>query len=418
MTENIEIQEPIDKGDLSGPEKRILVLTCVCHFLTHMFVLVFPAVTMPIVNSLGMPIEDVIKLSFFMYLLYGLGALPAGYIVDRWQAKKMLIIGVVLMGTGLTLAGLFASPTMIPAGLTLVGIGASIYHPAGLALISRTIRRRGYALGINGVWGNLGIASAPLLTGILTWAFSWQSAFVILGLSAIALTLAIGTIRIDETVTAYERRKGDNNNQYLKYYVVLCVALVFAGIAYRGNMVLLPAYLELKADFFKELIGSFAFVKTQGTSTLAATLLTSLVLVVGMFGQILGGRVADRYDLRYAYLAFHGLGVPFLLAMAFTTDYLLAICAALYILFSLGMQPIENSLIAAFTPTRWRSTGFAVKFILNFGIGSTVVYMIGYVKTRHTLETVYVFLAGVALLLVLSIVWLIVFSRRVPKVTN
>jgi MFS family permease len=330
----------------------------------------------------------------------------------------MLMIGVVLMGAGLTLSGLFASPAVIPAGLTLVGIGASIYHPAGLALISRTIRKRGYALGINGVWGNLGIASAPLLTGVLTWAFSWQAAFVILGLSAIVLTLALGMIRIDETITAYERRKGGANNEYLKYYVVLCVALVFAGIAYRGNMVLLPAYFELKADFFSHLIESVSFVKTQGTSTLAATLLTSLVLVVGMFGQILGGWAADRFDLRYAYLAFQGLAVPFLLAMAFTTDYLLAICAAVYILFSLGMQPIENSLIAAFTPTRWRSTGFAVKFILNFGIGSTVVYMIGFVKTRYTLETVYVFLAGVALLLVLSIIGLIVASRRVPEVRN
>jgi MFS family permease len=418
MSDTINTHQPADKGALNGSEKRILALTCVCHYLTHMFVLVFPAVTMPIVHSLGIPLEDVIKMSFFMYLLYGLGALPAGYIVDRWQAKRMLMIGVVLMGAGLTLSGLFASPTVIPAGLTLVGIGASIYHPAGLALISRTIRKRGYALGINGVWGNLGIASAPLLTGVLTWAFSWQAAFVILGLSAIVLTLALGMIRIDETITAYERRKGGANNEYLKYYVVLCVALVFAGIAYRGNMVLLPAYFELKADFFSHLIESVSFVKTQGTSTLAATLLTSLVLVVGMFGQILGGWAADRFDLRYAYLAFQGLAVPFLLAMAFTTDYLLAICAAVYILFSLGMQPIENSLIAAFTPTRWRSTGFAVKFILNFGIGSTVVYMIGFVKTRYTLETVYVFLAGVALLLVLSIIGLIVASRRVPEVRN
>ena len=418
MSEHIRTQEQTGNGDLSGPEKRILAITCVCHFLTHMFVLVFPAATIPIVNSLGMPIEDVIKLSFFMYLLYGLGALPAGYIVDRWQAKRMLLIGVVLMGAGLVLSGLFASQRMIPVGLTLVGIGASIYHPAGLALISRTIRRRGYALGINGVWGNLGIAAAPLLTGILTWVFNWQAAFVILGLLAIVLTFALGMIRVDETVTAYERRKSDNNKGYLKYYVVLCVALVFAGIVYRGNMVLLPAYLELKAGFFKDFFDSFSFIKTQGTSTLAATLLTSLVLVVGMFGQILGGRVADKYDLRYAYLAFHGLGVPFLLAMAFTTDYLLAFCAAMYVLFSLGMQPIENSLIAAFTPTRWRSTGFAVKFILNFGIGSTVVYMIGFVKTRHTLETVYVFLAGVAFLLVLSIIGLIVFSRRVPEIRN
>jgi len=125
----------------SPQEKRILLLTSPCHFLTHMFVLVFPAATMPIAATLDMPLEDVVKLSFFMYLLYGVGALPAGYIVDRWQARRMILYGVYAMGTGLFLAGLFPSPHMIAASLLLVGVGASIYHPAGIALISRTVER-------------------------------------------------------------------------------------------------------------------------------------------------------------------------------------------------------------------------------------------------------------------------------------
>ena len=404
--------------DLSPDEKRILLLTSPCHFLTHMFILVFPAATMPIVNALGMPLENVVRLSFLMYLVYGVGALPAGYIADRWQARRLIIYGVYAMGTGLFLAGLFPSPGPMTASLLLVGIGASIYHPAGLALISRTVERRGHALAINGVFGNFGIAAAPLVTGILTWLFSWQTAFMILGAAGVLTGAVLGRIRVDETIRRRSETVVGTDEELAKYFIILCVGLVFAGLAYRGNMVLLPAYLELKTSFFRSLLESLSFIKTQGAATLAATILASVVSVMGVFGQLMGGKLADRFDLRRAYLAVHAMSLPFILAMAFTTDYLLVVCAGFYVMFSLGMQPIENSLIASLTPPRWRSTSFAIKFILNFGLGAAVVYMIGFVKTRSSLEGVYVFLAAITLLLVLCVIGLNLASRSIRDIRN
>jgi len=403
----------------SSDEKRILLVTCPAHFFCHFFVLVFPAVTMPMVATLGMPIEDVVKLSFVMYLCFGLFALPVGLVVDRWQAKGMIVIGTLLEGIGLMVAGLFPRPEVMVVALGVVGIGASVYHPAGLALISRTIRQRGYALGFNGVFGNLGIASAPLITGILTWLTSWQTTFVILGAVAIVAGLGFLGIRVNEkSVEATRTPTGAGGGELVKYYLILCVALVFAGIAYRGNMLLLPAYIELKTTFFHTLISAFDFIKTHGTATLAATVLTSVVLLTGIFGQMFGGKLADRMDLRRAYLLIHACSFPFILAMGFTTNFALAVCAAAYVFFSLGMQPVENSLIAALTPERWRSTSFAVKFILNFGIGSSVIYIIGPIKRAYSLETVYLFLAGATLLLVGAIVALVVSSRRLGAVRN
>lgn len=415
MTSPIIEKKPRD--GLSGAEKRVLLLTSPCHFLTHMFILVFPAVTMPIVATTGMPLEQVVRLSFLMYLAYGMGALPAGYLTDRWEARRLLIGGVYAMGLGLALVGLFPVPALIPVWLMIVGLGASIYHPAGLALISHTVEKRGYALGLNGIFGNLGIAFAPLITGVLTWLFSWQWACTILGLSSVVTGFLLSLVRIDETLHPSHARRGDGDPSYRIYFVILGVALVFGGLAYRGNTVLLPAYLELKTTFFARLIEALPFERS-GTATLGATLLTSVVFFFGIFGQILGGKLADRYDLRYAYLAVQAAAVPFLIAMAFTTDYLLAFCAAIYALFSLGMQPIENSLIAALTPASWRSRGFAVKFILTFGVGSLAVYLVGIIKTAYSLEAVYVFLGAVALALVLSIMGLIIASRRVPHIRN
>jgi MFS family permease len=407
-----------DDRRLSSPEKRILVVTCTTHFMSHMLILVFPAVAMPLIGSLGLPLEEVVKLSFLMYLLYGLCALPVGLIVDRWQAKSMLVIAQFLMGTGLILGGMFPRASVLPFTLALVGIGASVYHPAGLSLISRTIRRRGYALGVNGVFGNMGIAAAPLLTGILTWLLSWQSSFIILGIASILVAFILGMLRIDETLRPEFEGAAKPGLNYTRYFIILCLAMMCGGLSYRGNTLLLPAYLELKTTFFLRVIETFSFIKTQGTATLAATILTSLIFLTGIFGQMTGGRLADRYDLRRSYLFMQGMSVPFLLLMAFLTDYPLALCAAAYIFFSLGIQPIENSLIAVFTPVRWRSTSFAVKFIVNFGIGSSVVYLIGAVKRIYSLETVYIFLAGIAGLLVLCALTLLISSRRLGEVRN
>jgi MFS family permease len=408
----------LTQNGFNAAERNILLLTCPCHFLTHFFILVFPAITMPMVATFGMPIEEVVKLSFLMYLVYGLGALPAGLIVDHWQAKGMLVIGLLLMGGGLFLAGAFPRPGAMAALLGIVGAGASVYHPAGLALISRTVQRRGYAMGINGVFGNLGIAAAPLLTGVLTWLFSWQETLLILGAVGIVTGVLLAAVPVDESITRTRTEIKNGNADPVRYFLILCVCLMLAGFAYRGNMLLLPAYLELRTTFFRELIEMFSFIKTQGSATLAATALTSLVLLTGIFGQIMGGKLADRMDLRRAYLLVHGASLPFIFLMAFATDYGLAVCAALYVFFSLGMQPVENSLIAALTPRRWRSTSYAVKFILNFGVGSTAVYLIGPVKQAYSLETVYVFLSGATLLLVAGIVVLSLASRNVASIRN
>lgn len=399
-------------------ERRILVFSSVCHFLSHMLILVFPAVAMPLVLSFDMSLEEVIRISFLMYLAYGICALPVGFIVNSWEARKMLLLGLAGMGLGLMLAGAASGPRAMAASLVLVGMGASVYHPAGLALISHTVQKRGRALAVNGVFGSLGIACAPLGAGILTWALGWRLALVILGGISIAAAGILSFMKMNEHIRRRDIEQSSSTNDRMRYFIVLCIALVLGGIAYRGNIVLLPTYLELKSTFFHNIISSFAFIPIQGTKTLAATILSSFILLTGIFGQMLGGRLADRHDLRYAYLFVHAMSLPFLLAMAFTSDYLLAVCAAGYAFFNFGSQPIENSLIAVFTPSRWRSTSFAVKFILNFGIGSSVVYLIGMIKKAYSLETVYVFLAGAALLLTLSILTLIMVSRKTGAVRN
>jgi MFS family permease len=403
--------------EFSDEEHRILAVTCPGHFFTHFFTLAFPAIAIPLTATFGMPLEDVVRLSFWMYLLFGVLALPVGLMADRWRAKPMLTAGIALMGAGLIVAGAFPSPRVMRLALAGVGVGASVYHPAGIALISHTVRLRGLALGVNGVFGSLGIALAPLVTGLLTWAFGWQVALGVLGAIGLLTATVVHRLHVDETIRPRTSRSTPGPEMF-RYFLILCVALILGGMAYRGNMLLLPAYMELQTTFLARLLEHLPLPAARGTATLAATTLASVVLFAGLFGQIVGGRLADRMDLRRAYLLFHGMSFPFILAMAFTGEGTLVACAAIYGFFSFGMQPVENSLIAAITPERWRSTSYAVKFVLNFGVGATVVELIGPIKRAYSLEMVYAFLAGVVFLLVLAVVALMAASRRVPEIRN
>jgi len=408
-------------SEFSPEEHRILLITCPGHFFTHFFTLAFPAIAIPLTTAFAMPLEDVVRLSFWMYLLYGVLALPFGLAADRWRAKPMLVFGIALMGAGLVVAGSFPRPAVLATAMAFVGVGASIYHPAGLALISRTVRQRGVAMGVNGVFGNLGIALAPLITGFLSWVFGWQAALIVMGAAGIVTAAWLQTFHVDESIRPEAKpvaHDGVPPRDMARYFAILCVALVLGGIAYRGNMLLLPAYLEINTTFLANLLDRLPFSRGHSTATFAATVLSSVVLFGGLFGQIVGGRLADRMELRRAYLLFHAASFPFILAMAFTGNAVLVACAVGYEFFSLGMQPIENSLIAGMTPDRWRSTSYAVKFMLTFGVGAFAVQLIAPIKQSYSLEMVYVFLAAVVFLLVSSIAALIVASRKIPAVRN
>jgi MFS family permease len=404
--------EPLE---LYTNERRILVFTSAAHFLTHFFVLVFPALVMPISRDLSLEPARVIPLSFPMYLCYGILAIPWGYLSDRVGPRWMMGAGLLVSGTGFLAAGLAGSAAGLALALGVVGAGCSAYHPSGLALLSKGMRGRGRALGINGLWGNCGIASAPLAAGALSYALGWQSALLAFGFAGVALGLlcfavpfSVGSDDLQKG-TVVERRRA------VSYFLILCAVMVFSGLMYRGYTIILPTFFEAKLPAFSlfEPDARNAARLSADAETLAATLITCGIYLVGMVGQLLGGRMADRHDLGRAYLAFFASALPFLLLMRFLEGSLLVPVAAGFVLFSLGMQPIENSLVAVLTPPRWRSVSYGIKFTLVFGAGSFAVYLVSFTDGRFGLDAVIVLLAALLVGVIAMIGILLLASRGV-----
>jgi MFS family permease len=395
-----------------------MTFTFSAHFLFHFYEIAFPAMAVPLMLSLKLPLEEVLKLGFLMYLLFGITSLPWGMFADRFGNRLSLIIFFFGCSAGAFLTAFAETSGGIVLSLAVIGFFAGIYHPAGMGLISIGMRNRGMALGINGTAGSIGLAAAPFITGLLNWLVGWRMSYTLIGVFGIIWGLLLVACRIDETpVREEDVRATAFSREDLRRFLILGLIIALGGLAYRINIVVLPAYLEFKAGFFGDLLRNVGNFREEGISTVAATMLTSIIYIIGLFGQLAGGRLSDRLDLKWLYLGFYAVSFPFVLLMALFGNQVLALAASVYVFFAIGTQPIENSLIAKFTPARRRSTGYGITSVLVFGVGALGIYAVALVKNIWSLEAVYL-LSGGLILAILAAIGVFIYVLRGQPVRN
>ena len=390
-------------------ESRILIATCYGHFMSHFNMLVFPAVVLPLAGRLKMDMAYILDLSFWMYCLFGITALPWGMIADRWGSKSLFLIYYLGAGcSGLAAAVWIDHPSRFSMALAMIGLFSGIYHPIGLGMISKEIKRVSLGMAYNGMFGNLGLATAPLLTGVVNWLWGPSAAYLCLGvLNLLGVGLIVVLPRME--VHRSESKSSGDGNGLLIAFLILLVAMMLGGVVYRGATVILPAYFELKNQAIFQWLSSVA---GSGLSeNLVATTSVSFIYIVGMLGQYAGGRTAERFDLRICYLIFHAITIPAAFLMALAVDLPLVFLALIYFFFLLGMQPIENTLVAKFTPKKFHHSAYGSKFVLTFGVGALSVKMIKAIETAYSIEAVFYALGLTSIILVGVIVVLLYKTR-------
>src|SRR5438067_815779 len=158
-----------------------LGFSSVGHFFAHLLMLLYPTVLLVLEGRWGMSYGDLLSLSLGGFVLFGLGALPAGWLGDRWSAEGMMVVFFIGTGGAAIVTGLTDGPVALALGLAAIGLFGSIYHPVGTAWLVRNARNRGRALGINGIAGSIGLAAGAFVAGALTQAIGWRAAFIIPG---------------------------------------------------------------------------------------------------------------------------------------------------------------------------------------------------------------------------------------------
>ena len=343
-------------------------LASVAHTYSHLFVLLYATVVLALEREWGLGYDYLFALSIPSTVMFGLGALPAGWLGDRWSAAGMIAIFFFGVGASSVLTGLASGPIGIAVGLTLLGAFASIYHPVGIPWLVKHAVNRGRALGINGVFGSAGTAVAAIVAGALIDFFGWRAAFVVPGIVALATGVVFvycqwrGLIR--ETEVDAAPQPAQSQGDIKRVFAVLAITVVCVGLIYQCTSFALP-------KIFEERLSGFT-----GEGVLGIAGLVTLSYAIGGLTQLIGGELADRFSLKTVYIACQALQVPVLVLALMLYGPVLVPAATLMIALNVAGQPAENSLLARYTPPAWRSRVFGFKFVLTLGVGAIGVSLI------------------------------------------
>jgi len=387
---------------MNRDEKVLVALTSCSHALTHAYLLIFPAVLLLLKEEFGMGYLGLGVISTIMTFSYGLGALPGGLIYNRFGAKKLYLVCFVgSAGASLLVA---ASPNffLFTSGLALLGALGSVYHPMVNSLITSKVKEYGVALGIHGATGNIGMASAPFIAGLIASRWGWRWVFVCFTIPAIALS--IWSLFVDMSVKEEAKpgpseagvspgpaQKTKNFWMFFSFPLVLLYLLNWLqSFSLQGAVTFLPTYMAQYTSFQ---ILSWDSVAVGG-------MLSGLALFTGVFGQYTGGVLGEKPKLERNLLIMTVTAFPFVLSMAFVKDASLLIMALIFFFFIVSLQPMMNVLLARCTTLDMRGTAFGIYFFAAFGVGSLASSFSGYIAQRFGLPWVFLGLSGSVLVLI------------------
>ncbi|MBF0168592.1 MAG: MFS transporter [Alphaproteobacteria bacterium] len=382
-----------------------LAYSCVGHVFAHLFEPIFFVVALILPKVMGLPYEDALMLVIAGKLLYGILAPLAGWFGDRWSSTGMMQVYFLGLGLAAIATGFANTPFELGLGLAALGFFGSIYHPVGTAWLVRNATNRGKALGLNGIFGGLGAALGGIVAGALTDVISWRAAFIVPGIVVIlvgllfALSLKRGhVIEIKEDL---KPQAPPSRGETLHVGLVMTLTMLCTGLIYQVTQPALPKLFEARLG---DLLGD-GLLGVGGMVTLVYT-------VAGLF-QVVAGHWADRYPLRYVYAGVYLAQVPLLLAAAWVGGLPLVLVALVMVSMNLAGIPAENSLLARYTPARWRGTAFGLKFVLSFGISGLGVPLMAFIL-KSTGEFVWVFVL-LSVMAVIVVAASLMLPREAPR---
>jgi MFS family permease len=415
-------------------DRSIVALVMLAHGMVHTYEL-----SIPIFVSIWLTEFDVVNLGLTQfevtaatlglvvtagYGLFGLGALPGGVLVDRIGSRRLISVCLFGMAGSFVLLGLSPNLLVVTLALLCWGAAASVYHPAGLALISKGVDERGTGFAYHGIAGNVGIGLGPLLTAVLLMFLDWTTVAMLLSLPALGAaayalraqfdeTAAVdagsgGSSKADAGVDSLAEFVSESKRLVAGGFVVVFLVVMSSGLYYRGVLTFLPDLLSGLDQFaavplatllpagISDLLGVEA---GSGRTLQPERYFYSGLLMVGVLGQYAGGKLTDRVPLEWGLVgAFGGLAVLAVLFLPVASAGLAPLLVFGAVLgFSLFViQPFYQATVAEYTPPGTRGLSYGFTYLGVFGVGALGGALAGAILTYATPAVLFTVLAGIA----------------------
>jgi MFS family permease len=351
---------------------RVIFFVNAAHFIDHYAMLIFAAAVIIMGPALGMAYSELLPYATPGFIAFGAGSLLTGWLGDRWSRRHMMVIFFAGIGASMIAVGFVRTPLELGAALLSIGIFASIYHPVGTAMIVSYADRLGREMGLNGVWGNLGVASSALVTGVIGQYFGWRFAFIIPGIVTILIGVAFAL------TVAHEDRKGAKQaaaqarvakQDMWRVIAALLIVVIAISTTFNAVTVALPKlFAERLADF------------TRSPALLGV--IAACVYVFGAMTQYTIGKLLDRHSLKTVALPLSFMLAPFLYLAATLSNWPLILVSIGIVMSAFGQVTVNDAMVGKYTSEEWRSRAYAVRYFVGFTAAGASVGLVAWLYER------------------------------------
>ncbi len=384
-----------------SPATRQVCFINAAHSFTHYGLLVLATAVLAMTQqdsaAFGSDYGPILALGTAMFVLYGLGALPMGWLADRFGRKAMMAAFFLGSGLGMTLAGFVSGPWGLVMALGFMGCFSAIYHPIGTAIIAEAGGDRvGRAMGINGVFGNLGVALAPVITAFLAAHFGWRYAFIMPGL----VCMAVGLLYLREPPFDAEK-SGVQTRPFpvippdvVRRAVISLLAIAtVSGLVFNAYTLLLPKLMQ------ERLAGNPDLLPVVG-------LLAFLATICGGVTQYTVGQMIDRKTLKSVFMPLAIVQVPGLLALSFLDGWAVLPISAMVAAAIFGQVTVNETMTARYVAPPLRAKLYSIRFTVGFLGAALASPLIAFLhEATGNLALAMVVLAGVASVTLACAMW-------------
>lgn len=345
-------------------------------------------------EEFNMSYAEIGVLASVLAFLFGLNAIPAGFLSDRISSRKIAGVSVLLCGVAALLVSIAWSRAVLTLFFIIMGIGAGLYHPSGISLVSKAFERnRAKAMGIHGAVGNIGQAITPIITGFLVspeavplYVFSisglglgWRTTWAIWAVPGILVAgIIFFLVKFKEEpvkeVPAKHMLKDmakipfDNKN-----IAILLILTSLQGLYFNGLVYFLPTIIQ----------------EVKLAPLLIAGLLIGLKEGMGSIGQAAGGWAGDKYSKRNLLIIINAISASALVWFFFAQNAAsIAVSVAILGISVYAFQPVQNSLIAENIPVDLRGRAYGLSFFTSYGIGGLAPLFAGVVAQIFSISAV------------------------------
>ncbi len=316
------------------------------HFIDHYSMLIFAAAIIVMGPALGMAYSELLPYATPGFVAFGAGSLLTGWLGDRWSRRHMMVIFFAGIGLSMIAVGLVQTPLQLGAALLAIGLFASIYHPVGTAMIVSYADKLGREMGMNGVWGNLGVASSALVTGVIGQYLGWRWAFIVPGIVTIGIGVAFARTVVHEDRSGFKQAAAQARvAKEDMWRVILALFIVVIAISTTFNAVTV-ALPKLFAERLADLTASPALLGV----------IAACVYVFGAMTQYTIGKLIDRYSLKAISLPLSFMLAPFLYLAATLSNLPLILAAIGIVMGAFGQVTVNDAMVGKYTSEEWRST--------------------------------------------------------------